>query len=132
MSHPTSLTRAAAQLHEAAADARSVAARRQATPAGASGGGQWPQQHNTPRAALEDLAALLDPAHHITVLITGQDQPPRLAVAHRRLLLAEDIYADHHCFWWGWADRIARVTDPAAAAQIVTRWLTARPEPAHG
>jgi hypothetical protein len=73
--------------------------------------------------ALEGLAALLDPRHHVTVLITGRGRPPRLAVAHRRLPLIQDIYADDHCFWWGWAERIGLVTNPAATAEAVARRL---------
>lgn len=86
----------------------------------------------SPRAALEDLAALLDPREHVTVLITGGGRPPRLAVAHRHLPLAEDIYADARCYWWGWAERIGPVTSPATAAGAVSSRLRARPGPAHG
>jgi hypothetical protein len=86
----------------------------------------------SPRAALEDLAALLDPRVHATVLITGDGRPPRLAVAHRRLPLIEDVYAGASWYWWGWAERIGLVTNPVAAAYAVTRRLRAFPEPAHG
>lgn len=44
--------------------------------------------------------------------------------------LAEDIYAAPDetgawFFWWGWAERFAPVSDPAAAAAKVTRVLRA-------
>lgn len=62
------------------------------------------------------------------MLITGEGRPPRLAVAHRRLPLTEDIYADGYCFWWGRAERMGQVTNPAAAAETVARRLRAIPE----
>lgn len=89
------------------------------------------RQPESAQQALENLASWLDPHEHVTVLITRENQPPRLAVAHRRLPLIEDIYADHQCYWWGWAERIGPVTSPAAAAAAVTRRLRAVPEPAH-
>lgn len=84
-------------------------------------------QPDTARAALETLAAALDPAEHVTVLITGNGQPPRLAVSRRYLPTTEDIYADAHWYRWAWAERIGLVTDPAGAARTVSRHLRARP-----
>lgn len=91
-----------------------------------------PSNEASEQASLEYLASLLDPRDHVTVLITGNTRPPRLAIAHRRLPLAEDVYADARYYWWGYAERIAPVTDPAAAARAITIRLRALPEPAHG
>lgn len=58
-------------------------------------------------AALEHLAAALDPRDHATTLVTGHDRVPYLTVSSRHAQLAEDIYADERSYWWsvGRADR---------------------------
>ena len=80
------------------------------------------------RAALECLATVLDSREHVTALITGGDRPPRLAVISRHTRIWEDIYAAHNWFWWSWAERIAPLTEPPAAAAAITRHLRAAPE----
>ena len=73
-------------------------------------------------AALERLAAALEPKEFITVLVTRTGRRPRLTVASRRTQATEDIYADDW-FWWSWAERIAPVSDPMTAAHQVTTLL---------
>jgi hypothetical protein len=79
-------------------------------------------------AALEQLAAALDPREFATTLTTGAGQPPRLAVASRHAHIGGDIYADHRAYWWSWSERIAPITDPPAAASKISAIL--RPIPA--
>lgn len=86
---------------------------------------------SAPSTALENLAALLNPRDYVTVLINREDRPPHLAVAHRRLPLTGEIYADANWYRWEWAERIARTTDPGAAARKVGRRLSAAPEASH-
>ena len=76
-----------------------------------------------PQAALESLAAALDPNHHITALTTSDGYPPRLTVTSRHADLAEDIFAHDGWFWWSWAERLASTGDPLAAARKVTTVL---------
>jgi len=78
-------------------------------------------------AALERLAAALDPREFTTTLTTGTGRPPRLAVANRDADIGGDIYADHAAYWWSWSERIASVTDPSAAARRVSAALRAIP-----
>jgi hypothetical protein len=85
-------------------------------------------QHDDDQVALEGLTDFLDPSELITALTTGRGHPPRLTVASRRTLLSEDIYADAHFYWWGWAERIGPVTAPALAAQVISLRLRADPE----
>jgi hypothetical protein len=84
------------------------------------------------RAALEALAAALDPGDYATTLTTGDGRPPYLTVTNRHAQLGDDIYADHQAFWWSWAEQIAAVDDPAAAARKVTTVLRTAPAPTHG
>ena len=74
-------------------------------------------------AALEQLAAALDPREFATTLTTGAGQPPRLAVASRHAQIGSDIYADHRTYWWSWSERIAPITDPPAAARKISSAL---------
>jgi hypothetical protein len=46
-------------------------------------------------------------------------------VTSRHAQFGDDIYADHQAFWWSWAERIAPVTEPAAAAGEPA-WFAAR------
>jgi len=86
----------------------------------------------TSRAALEHLAAALDPRDFATTLTTGPGQRPRLTVTSRHAQFGDDIYADHQSYWWSFAERIAPVDDPPAAARTVASVLRATPEPSHG
>lgn len=83
-------------------------------------------------AALEHLAAALDPRDHATTLVTGQDRVPYLTVSSRHATLAEDIYADERSYWWSWAEPIAAIGNPQAAATKISHVLHATPEPTHG
>jgi hypothetical protein len=47
----------------------------------------------TPQAALERLAAALDPRDYSTTLVAGQGQPPRLAVAR---FLSQTVWHGHN------------------------------------
>ena len=82
-------------------------------------------------AALERLAATLDPGEFATTLITCPGHPPFLAVTSRHAQISGDIHADHRAFWWSWGERIGPVTDPPAAARKISsalqRILAARP-----
>jgi hypothetical protein len=80
------------------------------------------------QAALERLAAALDPREYVTTLITGRGHPPRLTVTSRHAQFGDDIYVAHAAFWWSWAERIAAVDDPLIAAQKVTNVLRTAPE----
>jgi hypothetical protein len=68
------------------------------------------------RAALEALAALLDPRWYITVLINGDNRVPCLTVSSRYARLTWDIYADEGWFWSA-ADKVAPFSDPGTAAR---------------
>jgi hypothetical protein len=84
------------------------------------------------QAALECLAAALDPRDHVTTLVTGQGRVPHLTVASRHAQLAEDIYAHENSYWWSWAEPISAVDDPLTAARKITSVLRAAPEPSRG
>jgi hypothetical protein len=84
------------------------------------------------QAALETLAAALDPRDFATTLTTGDGRPPRLTVTSRHADFGDDIYADHQSYWWSFAERIAAIDDPLAAAQKITNVLRAVPEPSRG
>ena len=84
------------------------------------------------QAALEALAAALDPRDYITTLTSGYGRAPRLTVTSRHADFGDDIYADSSSYWWSWAERIATVDDPMAAARAVASVLRAVPEPSRG
>jgi hypothetical protein len=84
-----------------------------------------------PRAALETLAAALDRRDFATTLTTTPGQPPHLTVTSRHAALGDDIYADQQGFWWSWAEPIAPLGDPQAAARKITSVLGLTPAPAH-
>jgi hypothetical protein len=89
--------------------------------------------HADPRAAaLETLAATLDPHDYITTLVSGQGRVPHLTVTSRHADFGDDIYADHQSYWWSFAERIAAIDDPQAAAQKISSVLRAVPQPSHG
>jgi hypothetical protein len=87
---------------------------------------------NQSRAALEALAAGLDPRTFVTTLTTGRGRPPRLTVARRHTQLSQDIYADCGWYWWAWAERIAPTSDMPAATAAIARALRVLPSPSHG
>jgi len=81
------------------------------------------------QAALDDLAAELDPREFATILVTGPGRRPCLTVASRHTHAAEDIYADRLSYWWAWSRRISATDDPLTAARQVTDLLRAAPPP---
>ena len=61
---------------------------------------------------------------YAVALITGGGRRPRLHISNRDACqLAEYVYSDGTDFFWGWAQRIAPVSDLAAAAVAVDRVL---------
>jgi hypothetical protein len=77
------------------------------------------------RAALERLAAALSRRDFATTLVTGDGRPPRLTVTSRHAPLSEEIWVDCRAYRWSWAEPIAGVSDPLAAAQKITNVLRA-------
>ncbi len=78
--------------------------------------------------ALERLAAALDPREFATTLTTGPRHGPRLSVTSRHAQTGDDIWADHRAYWWSWREWIAPITDPQAAARIISTVLRAIPQ----
>ncbi len=75
-------------------------------------------------AELENLAGQLDGQAYAVALITGQGRRPHLHISNRDACqLAEYVYSDGESFWWGWAQRIASVSDLPAAAAAIDRVL---------
>ncbi len=88
--------------------------------------------HADPRAAaLDRLAATLDPRDHATTLTTGDGRVPHLTISSRHAQLAENVYADERFYWWSWAEPIAAIGNPQAAATKISHVLHAT-EPTHG
>lgn len=75
-------------------------------------------------ADLEKLAAELDGKTYVVSLLTASGRRPCLAITNRDATrLADYVYSDGEWFWWGWAQRIAPVTDVTGAAAAVDRVL---------
>jgi len=91
-------------------------------PAPAADPGAVPGQ----RAALMRLAAALDPRDFATTLAPSHGRP-RLGVTSRHAAIGDDITADHRAYYWSWSERIAPLSDPAAAARRVAAVLRAAP-----
>jgi hypothetical protein len=73
---------------------------------------------------LEKLAAELDGQAYAVSLITGGGRRPHLVITNRKLLqLTENIYCAEGWFWWSWAERIAAVSNLAAAVADIARVL---------
>jgi hypothetical protein len=81
------------------------------------------------QAALESLAAALDPADYATTLTTGPGRT-RLSVTSRHAAIGDDIWADHRAYCWSWGEWIAPLSDPQAAARMISVVLRAVPQPA--
>jgi hypothetical protein len=84
----------------------------------------------TNQAALERLAAALDPAEYATTLTSS---PGRLCltVTSRHAAIGDDIGADHRAYYYSWGEWIAPVSDPATAARMISAVLRAVPQAAH-
>jgi hypothetical protein len=91
-----------------------------------------PGDTTTIQAALDRLAAALDPADYATTLTTGPGHGPRLSVASRHAQIGDDIWADHRAYYWSWGEWIAPITSPATAARMISAVLRATPQPARG
>jgi len=88
------------------------------------------REANSPKAALERLAAALDSRDYATTLLTSHGQTPRLTVVSRlTTALAEDIYAGNGWYWWSWAEKLAPIADVPAAARKIATVLRTIPEP---
>ncbi len=75
---------------------------------------------------LEELAAEVNGGDYEARLVAPQGRRPHLYVQNRRAgVLKENIYAGDGFYWFGWAERIAPVSDVAAAAETVMRVLRA-------
>jgi hypothetical protein len=78
------------------------------------------------QAELEKLAAELDGQIYEARVVAHAGRRPFVYVRNRAAdVLTENIYAGDGWFWWGWAERIADVSDVAAAAEAVARVLRA-------
>ncbi len=76
--------------------------------------------------SLEKLAAEVDGGDYQAWVVTPQGRRPYLHVRNRYAgQLTESIYAGDGHFWWGWAERIAPVTDVTDAARTIGRVLRA-------
>ncbi len=75
---------------------------------------------------LDKLAAAVNGSDYEARLVAPPGRRPYLHVRNRHAgVLTENIYAGDGCYWWGWAERIAPLSDVAAAAEIVMRVLRA-------
>ncbi len=85
-----------------------------------------PQRRDVGTAELVTLAAELDGEHHEAHLVTPPGRRPFVQVRIRRAgVLTENIYAGDGFFWFGWAERIAAVSEVAAAAEAIACVLRA-------
>ena len=82
------------------------------------------------RAALEALAAALDPGDFVTTLTAHHDRAACLAVTSRHAAIGDDIWADHRAYYYSWGEWIASVSDPSTAARMISSVLRAVPQPA--
>jgi len=80
--------------------------------------------HEAEATALEKLAAELGARGFESRLITAESGHPSLKVTNpQATALSENVLAAEGWLWWSWAERIAAVTDVAAAADAITRVL---------
>ncbi len=81
------------------------------------------QRSDVGTAELEKLAAELDAKHYEARLVTHEGRRPFVHVRNRRAgMLTEEIYAGDGYFWYGWAERVAAITDVSAAAEKIA-WV---------
>ena len=89
-----------------------------------------PGDTTSTQAALEHLAAALDPADYATTLTTGPGRTC-LSVTNRHAQIGDDIGADHRAYYYSWGEWIAPVSAPSTAARMISAVLRAVPQPAH-
>jgi hypothetical protein len=83
---------------------------------------EWADPGN--QGELERLAAEVQGGDYEARVVAPAGRRPYVYVRNRRAgVLTENIYAGDGSFWWGWAERIAPVSDVAAAAEVITRVL---------
>ena len=87
-----------------------------------------PSEITVPQAALDALAAALDPASFATTLTATPGRPLRLTVTSRHAAIGDHIHADHRAYYWSWGEWIAPLTDPATAARIISVVLRPLPQ----
>lgn len=93
----------------------------------------YEHDHDGSTSSLGMLADELAARGYEAQLITPDGRRPSLAVRNPATpILAENVVADAQWFWWSWADRIAEVTDVAAAAERVAHVLATGKEHSHG
>jgi len=81
---------------------------------------------DTSAADLERLAAGLDRQQYAVSLVSSAGRRPHLHITNRQAaVMTEDVYTGDGWYWFGWAERIAPVTDVRAAAEKITRVLRA-------
>jgi len=77
-------------------------------------------------AELEKLAAELNGGDYEARVMAVPGRRPYLHVRNRRAgVLNENVYSGDGWFWFGWAERIAPISDVAAAAQKIMHVLRA-------
>jgi hypothetical protein len=78
--------------------------------------------------SLEKLAAALGARGFESRLITAEGRRSSLTVTNpQATALSENVVAGDGSLWWSWAERIAAVADVDAAADAITRVLSAGP-----
>ncbi len=80
-----------------------------------------------PRLAdLEKLAAELGSERYAVTLVRMAGRRPHLHITNRTATqLTENIYTADGWYWFGWAERVAPVSDIARAAEKITHVLRA-------
>lgn len=77
-------------------------------------------------ADLERLAAGLNGNDYLATVTVVPGRRPCLRITNRHArALTENIYSDGEWFWWGWAERLAPITDVTTAASVVAKVLAA-------
>jgi hypothetical protein len=84
------------------------------------------------QAALESLAAALDPRDHVTALVAERGRIPCLTISSRHTALTEDIRADSDLFGWSWAEPLGPMDDLPGAARKITNVLGTARQPSAG
>ena len=79
------------------------------------------------KAALDALAAALDPRDFTATVVPDDGPVPYLTVSSRHAQLGEDVFADGQFYRWPWGQPIAAVGNPQAAATKVSHVLAAVP-----
>ncbi|SRR6266536_2078911 len=85
-----------------------------------------PGGHDELPTELQMLAAEINCGDYEARLVATTGSRPHLRVRNRHAgVLRENIYAGDGWFWFGWAERVAPVTDVTGAARKITQVLRA-------